>query len=126
MFSGSLTDISVSLYINRISGVDENKEVRFINKIQQKKITQNLHPHQEISIDVFLQVSWEDPRLVPVDDPVAPLTKQYVELTLAERETVWVPDLYIRQLRELKVMALLEELSSLRLYKNSTLVLSIG
>ncbi|XP_038121956.1 glycine receptor subunit alpha-4 isoform X1 [Culex quinquefasciatus] len=103
---GSLTDISVSLYINRISGVDENKE--------------------EISIDVFLQVSWEDPRLVPVDDPVAPLTKQYVELTLAERETVWVPDLYIRQLRELKVMALLEELSSLRLYKNSTLVLSIG
>ncbi|XP_055611229.1 glycine receptor subunit alpha-2-like isoform X2 [Uranotaenia lowii] len=100
----SQTDVSVSLYINRISGVDENKE--------------------EISIDVFLQVIWEDNRLAPVED--SSLTKQYVELTLAERDTVWVPDLYIRQLREMKVMSLLEELSSLRLYKNSTLVLSIG
>ncbi|XP_055630145.1 glycine receptor subunit alphaZ1-like isoform X2 [Toxorhynchites rutilus septentrionalis] len=101
---GSLTEVAVSLYINRISGVDENRE--------------------EISIDVFLQVTWEDPRLLPADEPT--MTKQYVELTPIERETVWVPDLYIRQLREMKVMALLEEFSSLRLYKNSTLVLSIG
>ncbi|XP_058829514.1 glycine receptor subunit alpha-2-like isoform X1 [Topomyia yanbarensis] len=100
----SITDISVSLYINRISGVDENKE--------------------EISIDVFLQIIWEDLRLAPVEEPE--MTKQYVELTPTERNMVWVPDLYIRQLREMKVMTLLEEMSSLRLYKNSTLSLSIG
>ncbi|XP_055532254.1 glycine receptor subunit alpha-2-like isoform X1 [Wyeomyia smithii] len=100
----SITDISVSLYINRISGVDENKE--------------------EISIDAFLQVIWEDTRLVPVEEPE--MTKLYVELTPTERNMVWVPDLYIRQLREMKVMTLLEEMSSLRLYKNSTLALSIG
>lgn len=27
--AGTLTDVSVSLYINRISGVDENKEVSY-------------------------------------------------------------------------------------------------
>lgn len=37
-----------------------------------------------------------------------------------------VPDLYIRQLREMKVLKLFEEISSLRLYKNSTVVFSLG
>lgn len=37
-----------------------------------------------------------------------------------------VPDLYIRQIREMKVLTLFEEISSLRLYKNSTLVFSLG
>lgn len=37
-----------------------------------------------------------------------------------------VPDLYIRQLREMKVLTLFEEISSLRLYQNSTITLSIG
>ncbi|XP_062549549.1 glycine receptor subunit alpha-2-like isoform X1 [Armigeres subalbatus] len=102
---GSLTEVSISLYINRISGVDENKE--------------------EISIDAFLQVTWEDPRLVP-DDSAGTMTKEYMELTPTEQMTVWVPDLYIRQLREMRVMTLFEEISKLRLYKNSTLVLTKG
>lgn len=37
-----------------------------------------------------------------------------------------VPDLYIRQIREMKVLTLFEEISSLRLYRNSTLVFSLG
>lgn len=37
-----------------------------------------------------------------------------------------MPDLYIRQLREMKVLTLFEEISSLRLYKNSTVVFSLG
>lgn len=37
-----------------------------------------------------------------------------------------MPDLYIRQIREMKVLTLFEEISSLRLYKNSTLVFSLG
>lgn len=39
---------------------------------------------------------------------------------------IWVPDLYIRQLREMRVLTLFEEISSLRLYPNSTISLSIG
>lgn len=39
---------------------------------------------------------------------------------------IWVPDLYIRQLREMRVLSLFEEISSLRLYRNSTISLSIG
>lgn len=117
--------MAVSLYINRISGVDENREVctDVVELNFAFFLIRSTH-FQEISIDVFLQVTWEDPRLLPADEPS--MTKQYVELTPSERDTVWVPDLYIRQLREMKVMTLLEEFSSLRLYKNSTLVLSIG
>lgn len=37
-----------------------------------------------------------------------------------------MPDLYIRQIREMKVLTLFEEISSLRLYQNSTLVFSLG
>ncbi|XP_041770852.1 glycine receptor subunit alpha-1-like isoform X1 [Anopheles merus] len=101
--AGTLTDVSVSLYINRISGVDENKE--------------------EISFDVFLQITWEDLRIQPVfNNKVG----EYVELTKADRDMIWVPDLYIRQLREMKMLTLFEEISSLRLYENSTISLSIG
>ncbi|XP_049289655.1 glycine receptor subunit alpha-2-like isoform X1 [Anopheles funestus] len=100
---GTLTDVSVSLYINRISGVDENKE--------------------EISFDVFLQITWEDLRIQPV---VANMVGEYVDLTKADRDMIWVPDLYIRQLREMKMLTLFEEISSLRLYENSTISLSIG
>uniref|UniRef100_A0A8W7P6X4 Neurotransmitter-gated ion-channel transmembrane domain-containing protein n=1 Tax=Anopheles coluzzii TaxID=1518534 RepID=A0A8W7P6X4_ANOCL len=51
---------------------------------------------------------------------------EYVELTKADRDMIWVPDLYIRQLREMKMLTLFEEISSLRLYENSTISLSIG
>ncbi|XP_050094626.1 glycine receptor subunit alpha-1-like [Anopheles aquasalis] len=100
---GTLTDVSVSLYINRISGVDENKE--------------------EISFDVFLQVTWEDLRIQPV---MANMVGEYVDLTKADRDMIWVPDLYIRQLREMKMLNVFEEISSLRLYENSTISLAIG
>uniref|UniRef100_A0A182QAQ6 Neurotransmitter-gated ion-channel ligand-binding domain-containing protein n=1 Tax=Anopheles farauti TaxID=69004 RepID=A0A182QAQ6_9DIPT len=100
---GTLTDVSVSLYINRISGVDENKE--------------------EISFDVFLQITWEDLRIQPV---LTGMVGEYVELTKADRDMIWVPDLYIRQLREMKMLTLFEEISSLRLFENSTISLSIG
>ncbi|XP_037926157.1 glycine receptor subunit alpha-4-like isoform X2 [Hermetia illucens] len=99
------TNVSIGLYINRISAVDENKE--------------------EISFDVFLQVIWEDRRIRPRIDENRTTTK-YVELKIDERHKIWVPDLYIRQLREMKVLSLFEEISSLRLYKNSTVALSIG
>ncbi|CAO1308217.1 unnamed protein product [Diamesa hyperborea] len=98
-----LTEVSISLYINRISAVDENKE--------------------EISFDVFLQVIWLDFRIKPKTE-LGP--KHYIELTSEQRHEIWVPDLYIRQLREMKVLRLFEEISSLRLYENSTISLSIG
>ncbi|KAG5678047.1 hypothetical protein PVAND_007753 [Polypedilum vanderplanki] len=98
-----LTNVSISLYINRISAVDENKE--------------------EISFDVFLQVVWMDSRLKPNTDVGE---KGYIELTLEQRNQIWTPDLYIRQLREMKILRLFEEISSLRIYENSTISLSIG
>lgn len=103
------TEVVISLYINRISSVDENKE--------------------EISFDVFLQVVWEDKRIEVInksnDIDYVP-AKSYIELTAQERHKIWVPDLYIRQLREMKVLTLFEEISILRLYQNSTIILSIG
>lgn len=48
------------------------------------------------------------------------------EICLISYRICQVPDLYIRQLREMKVLTLFEEISSLRLYKNSTMVLSVG
>jgi hypothetical protein len=84
---------------------------------------------QEISFDVFLQVIWDDNRIKPsnkTDDLLGLGTKNYIELTTEERHAIWVPDLYIRQLREMKVLTLFEEISSLRLYENSTISLSIG
>ena len=79
---------------------------------------------KEISFDVFLQVIWEDYRIKPKTDQLG--NKDYIELTTEERHSIWVPDLYIRQLREMKVLTLFEEISSLRLYENSTISLSIG
>jgi Neurotransmitter-gated ion-channel ligand binding domain len=52
--------------------------------------------------------------------------KGYIELTLEQRNQIWTPDLYIRQLREMKILKLFEEISSLRIYENSTISLSIG
>lgn len=43
-----------------------------------------------------------------------------------QRNAIWVPDLYIRQLREMKILKVFEEISSLRIYENSTISLSIG
>lgn len=52
--------------------------------------------------------------------------KSYVELTIEQRNQIWIPDLYIRQLREMKIFRLFEEISSLRIYENSTISMSIG
>ncbi|KAK6625241.1 hypothetical protein RUM43_005535 [Polyplax serrata] len=97
---GKNTDVSISLFINRVSAVDENKE--------------------EISLDVFLQVYWEDPRIRILGE------FDYAELTWQQRDRFWVPDLYIRQLREMKVLLLFQEMTSVRLYRNSTMRVSIG
>lgn len=75
---------------------------------------------QEISLDVFLQVYWEDPRIRILGD------FDHVELTWQQRDRFWVPDLYIRQLREMKVLLLFQEMTSVRLYRNSTMRVSIG
>jgi hypothetical protein len=72
---------------------------------------------------VFLQVVWMDARLRPSTDTGE---KGYIELTIEQRNQIWTPDLYIRQLREMKIFKLFEEISSLRIYENSTVSLSIG
>jgi Neurotransmitter-gated ion-channel ligand binding domain len=84
-----------------------------------------------------------DKRIKPQED-LGP--KHYIDLTMEQRKQVWVPDLYIRQLREMKTLSVsfkkafdwkfincvsfiskvFEEISSLRIYENSTLSLSIG
>lgn len=73
---------------------------------------------------MFLKVIWEDPRIVP--NKTIELPANYLQLTSEERHMFWVPDLYIRQLREMRVLSLFEEISSLRLHQNSTISLSIG
>ncbi|KAJ1530478.1 hypothetical protein ONE63_005377 [Megalurothrips usitatus] len=76
---------------------------------------------QEISLDLFLQVYWEDPRVH------ACCNHSVVELTWTQQQPkFWVPDLYIRQLREMKVLSLFQEMTSVRLYSNSTMRVSIG
>lgn len=67
LFVAELTDVTISLYINRISAVDENKE--------------------EISFDVFLQVTWTDKR-IELTNETNHLT--YVELLALERHKIWV------------------------------------
>lgn len=79
---------------------------------------------QEISFDVFLQVVWTDTRLKLQAEMSG--AKTYVELTFEQRNQIWIPDLYIRQLREMKIFKLFEEISSLRIYENSTISMSIG
>ena len=80
---------------------------------------------QELSFDVFLKVIWEDFRIRPKEN-IDLSDRNYIQLTSEERHLIWVPDLYIRQLREMRVLSLFEEISSLRLYMNSTITLSIG
>lgn len=67
-----------------------------------------------------MQVYWEDHRMKAVSD------LPFIELTWEQRHMFWMPDLYIRQLREMKVLSVFQEMASLRLYKNSTLAVSIG
>lgn len=112
------------MYINRISGVDETKEVkRDFTRLCRRTETDSRYL-KELSFDVFLKVIWQDNRIRPKKD-IEPATN-YIQLTSEERHMIWVPDLYIRQLREMKVLTLFEEISSLRLYMNSTISLSIG
>lgn len=75
---------------------------------------------QEIALDVFLHVYWEDPRIWILGNA------SQVELTWDKDPKFWIPDLYIRQLREMKVLTLFQDLASIRLYDNSTLRISIG
>ncbi|XP_055686494.1 glycine receptor subunit alpha-4-like [Lutzomyia longipalpis] len=107
MRPNALTEVSISLLVNRISGVDETKE--------------------EVSFDVFLQMTWQDLRIHPTHPDNEELRMNgFVEITLEQRSLLWIPDLYIRQLREMKLLKLFEEISSLRLYENSTINLRIG
>jgi len=71
-------------------------------------------------LDVFLHVYWDDARIRILDN-----TSQ-VELTWDKDPKFWIPDLYIRQLREMKVLTLFQDIASIRLYSNSTLRISIG
>lgn len=73
---------------------------------------------------MFLQVVWIDSRLKPHAE--LNKAKTFIELTIEQRNQIWIPDLYIRQLREMKILKLFEEISSLRIYENSTISMSIG
>lgn len=75
---------------------------------------------QEIALDVFLHVYWDDLRIRILGNA------SQVELTWDKDPKFWIPDLYIRQLREMKVLTLFQEIASIRLYNNSTLRISIG
>ncbi|XP_063378304.1 glycine receptor subunit alpha-2-like isoform X2 [Cydia fagiglandana] len=95
---GKNTTVFIGLNVNRVSGVDENKE--------------------EITLDVFLQVSWKDPRLK--------VGLESIDLPWEFRQLIWTPDLYIWQLQTMRILSVLQEMASLRLYKNSTVSVSIG
>ncbi|XP_059057061.1 glycine receptor subunit alpha-4-like [Achroia grisella] len=97
---GKNTTVYIGVNINRVSGVDENKE--------------------EITLDIFLQASWEERRLnVPSEIP-------FIDLPWEFRELIWTPDLYIWQLQSMKILSVLKEMASLRLYSNGTVSVSIG
>ncbi|XP_073943370.1 glycine receptor subunit alpha-2-like [Choristoneura fumiferana] len=95
---GKNTTVYIGLNVNRVSGVDENKE--------------------EITLDVFLRVSWQDARL-RVGMP-------FIDLPWEFRQLIWTPDLYIWQLQTMRIQSVLQEMASLRLYSNSTVSVSIG
>lgn len=78
---------------------------------------------QEISLDVFLRVYWEDDRLLPLNLSTA---ADHMELTWDDRQKLWIPDLYIRQLQSMKVLSVFQEMSSVRVYKNGTIRVSTG
>nr|XP_034840093.1 glycine receptor subunit alpha-4-like isoform X2 [Maniola hyperantus] len=94
------TTVYIGINVKRVSGVDENRE--------------------EITLDVFLQVSWEDLRLN------VPFNKSYIDLPWEFRQLIWMPDLYIWQLQTMKILSVLQEMASLRLYVNHTVSVSIG
>ncbi|XP_023940916.1 glycine receptor subunit alpha-4-like isoform X1 [Bicyclus anynana] len=94
------TTVYIGINVNRVSGVDENRE--------------------EITLDVFLQVSWEDMRLN------VPFNKSHIDLPWEFRQLIWMPDLYIWQLQTMKILSVLQEMASLRLYANHTVSVSIG
>ena len=71
-----------------------------------------------------MQVYWQDAR-VKINN-ASNSTFDVIELTWQEQQKFWVPDLYIRQLREMKVLSLFQEMASVRLYKNQTMRISIG
>jgi hypothetical protein len=71
-----------------------------------------------------MNVYWEDLRVF-IDDAVN-ITDDYVEITWEDRHSFWIPDLYIRQLRDMKVLSLFQEMTSIRLYRNNTFRVSIG
>ncbi|XP_028036799.1 gamma-aminobutyric acid receptor subunit delta-like isoform X2 [Bombyx mandarina] len=97
---GKNTTVYIGVNIIRVSGVDENK--------------------QEITLDVFLQVSWTEDRLnVPHRVP-------FIDLPWEFRQLIWTPDLYIWQLQTMKILSVLQEMASLRLYANRTVTVSIG
>ena len=73
---------------------------------------------------MFLYVYWEDVR-VYIDSEVNK-SDEYVEITWEDSKNIWIPDLYIRQLRDIKVLSLFQEMTSIRLYRNNTLRVSIG
>uniref|UniRef100_A0A1B0ETA9 Putative ligand-gated ion channel n=1 Tax=Lutzomyia longipalpis TaxID=7200 RepID=A0A1B0ETA9_LUTLO len=101
MRPNALTEVSISLLVNRISGVDETKE--------------------EVSFDVFLQMTWQDLRIHPTHPDNEELRMNgFVEITLEQRSLLWIPDLYIRQLREMKLLKLFEEISNKHAVKDMT------
>ena len=71
-------------------------------------------------MDAFLQVSWEDLRLK------TPHHMPYIDLPWEFRQLIWTPDLYIWQLQTMRIMSVLQEMASLRLYANRTVSVSIG
>lgn len=75
---------------------------------------------KEITLDVFLQVSWTEPRLH------MPPGLAFLDLPWEFRQLIWTPDLYIWQLQTMKLQSVLQEMASLRLYSNGTVSVSIG
>ncbi|KAL0842224.1 hypothetical protein ABMA28_014384 [Loxostege sticticalis] len=97
---GKNTTVYIGVNVNRVSGVDENKG--------------------EITLDIFLQVSWEELRLhMPKNTP-------FIDLPWEYRQLIWTPDLYIWQLQTMRILSVLQEMASLRLYSNGTVSVSIG
>lgn len=72
-------------------------------------------------MDVFLQLYWEDPRIRVINNKL-----DQIELTWDQKHKFWIPDLYIRQLREMKVLSIFQEMAAIRLYNNNTIRISIG
>lgn len=75
---------------------------------------------QEITLDVFLQLSWRESRLH------IPPGKTFIDLPWEFRQLIWMPDLFIWQLQTMRIHSVLQEIAELRLYSNGTVSLVIG